>query len=512
MSRVVPERHFGPGLGLVEVGALVARGERILGETSGRTWWIVAAGALVVGGAAAGLHNPISGAWFWHVANGALVRRDGLGGSARYLARAGSPLDLRSWLFDLGLFQLYREWGLAALAIAGAVAGAAIGLLLLVAMRRPRRTHPLLLMGVGGLGLAALAPLLGDPSAALLALLGVALLIALSCAGRSRWGVAATVAVVLVWTNAQADAGVAVLVIWGWIAVSNWDRSRVGGGAPPTWWLIPLTGLAAIASPKVAGAVLELPLSLGMQGEHPLLAAWSSIGFHPWSARVAEIAAVLLLFAYWQAGARLHRADAYLGLITAALALLWANYLPWFLVVATVQSCQYLSLAWLPGGPSGGGGTAPAPGWPWSRPAAALPLLAVVALALSISVATVRGAGPAGRVQAQLPVRAAGWLASHPAPGAWFTTPAFGDYLATRFPAGGHLLCVDDPLPLAGSGLAACEALTVLNAGALSNLDRLRAELAVLPRSAPATSFLLAEGWRIRYRDPTTVVLAPRRL
>jgi hypothetical protein len=50
----------------------------------------------------------------------------------------------------------------------------------------------------------------------------------------------------------------------------------------------------------------------------------------------------------------------------------------------------------------------------------------------------------------------------------------------------------------------------VLNAGAMAMLRSLRARLAVLPRAAPAAAFLLAQGWEIRYRDSTTVILAPR--
>jgi hypothetical protein len=52
----------------------------------------------------------------------------------------------------------------------------------------------------------------------------------------------------------------------------------------------------------------------------------------------------------------------------------------------------------------------------------------------------------------------------------------------------------------------------VLNAGALAVLRKLDARLAVLPRSAPQATFLLAQGWEIRYRDATTVILAPRHL
>jgi len=517
VSRELSPRRPRLGHGIFDLDGAAGRAHELLRATSGRAWWVAAGGTLVVGGAAAGLHAPTAGAWFWHLANGELISRYGLSGTARYLARPGAVLDLRAWLADLGLVLIYRSVGLGGLAVTGAVAGAVVGGCLVLAIRATARAHPLVAMVAGGLGLGALASVLTNLSAELLALLAAILVLALTAAGRRGWwGAGALVALVFLWTNVQADAGIAVLVIWGWVALAHWDAGRPGRPSAPSWWLIPLTGVALLLSPRGLGTVAQLPLSLGMGGEHPLLVAWSSIDFHPWTARVAELAGLVLLIAYWLAGSRLRRADAFLGFGTAVLALLWANYLPWFLVVAAVQSSWYLSVAWLPRddgnrstvATSRGSGA----GSHRAAIAAAIPLLIALVTLGSGLVAVSRREGVSGQTEAQLPVQAARWLAVHPAPGAWFTTPSFGDYLSSQFPSGHHLLCVDDPTPLSGSALGQCEALAELNSGSLSILRSLRAKLAVLPRAAPAATFLRAEGWEIRYRDPTTVVLAPRNL
>ncbi|MGB9484317.1 MAG: hypothetical protein WCB86_10540 [Candidatus Dormiibacterota bacterium] len=517
MSQELSPRRPRLGSGFFDLDRAAGWAHALLRATSGRGWSIAAAGTLVIGGAAAGLHAPTSGAWFWHVANGELISRHGLSGTALSLARPGAVLDLRSWLADLGLFLIYRSTGLVGLAVTGAVAGALIGGCLILAIRATARSHPLVALLAGGLGLGALAPVITDLSSELLAVLAALLVLTLTFAGRrSWWGAGAAVALIVVWTNSQADAGIAVVVIWGWVVLGHWDANRPGRPTAPSWWVIPLAGVALILSPRGIGAVAQLPLSLGMQGENPLLAAWSSINFHPWTARVAELAGMVLLVAYWLAGSRLRRTDALLGLGTGVLALLWANYLPWFLVVAAVQSSWYLSVAWLPRGAVDGlaptssqrGGA----GSHRAAVAAAIPILIAILVLGSGLAAVSRRGGVSGQTKAQLPVQAARWLAVHPARGAWFTTPSFGDYLSSRFPSGHNLLCIDDPVPMAGAALGQCEALAELNAGSLAILRSLGAKLAVLPRAAPAAAFLRAEGWEIRYRDPTTVVLAPRNL
>ncbi|MGH7667831.1 MAG: hypothetical protein ACREN1_11095 [Candidatus Dormibacteria bacterium] len=488
-------------------------GERARVATSGRLWWGAAALVLVLGGAAAGLHSPTSGAWFWHLADGEVIRAHGIGAGSAYLALHGAPLDLRAWVTDLGIYLIFQGGGPTGLAVASGLAGALLGLLLLLAIRRRPAALPLALVLAGGLGLGALGPALTDLPAELLALLAVLLLLALGATeGEGWWGEMAVLLVVLAWANLQADAAVAVLVVWGWVVVAHWEAGRPERARPPSWWLLPLCLVALCLSPQGLGAITALPLSLGMGGEHPLLAGWSSIDFHPWSARWAELSGLLLVLAYWLAGKRLRRTDAYLGLISAILALLWSSYLPWFLVVALVQSSWYLSLAWRDHGGSG----EPRPITGANRRAAGagagIPVLAVVGVLLMSGSSVAGSGGPGAKLAARLPVRASSWLSTHPAPGAWLTTPQFGDYLSARFPSGGHVLCADDSLPLQGRPLASCERLTVLNRGAMATLRRLRARLAVLPRAAPAATFLLAEGWQIRYRDSTTVILAPRKL
>jgi hypothetical protein len=192
------------------------------------------------------------------------------------------------------------------------------------------------------------------------------------------------------------------------------------------------------------------------------------------------------------------------------LALLWSNYLAWFLVVAAVESSWYLSLPLL------------FPGPPLTesvrRRRSRLAAAAVVPIVLVLALLGVDGAhlvdrgGPSSQTASQLPVRAVSWLRTHPGSGSWLTTPGFGDYLAARLPSAARLICVDDPLPLAGARLQQCQKLEVLNAGALATIRRLHVGLGVLPSSGPAATFLLAQGWTIRYRDPTTVILVPRKL
>lgn len=513
MKRDVADQ--GLGAAQLSLGVIGAKARQVLRASANSIWWWGAAIVLVAGGAAAGLHSPTAGAWFWHLANGELVHARGLGGSATFLSRAGAVLDLRSWAADLGLYLIYLRSGMVGLQVLGALGGAATGALLFVAARKRGQTHPLVLVLVGGLSLLALAPVLIDLSAELLALLAGGVLLALATAREyPRRGGVALVLLIVLWANIQSDAVAAVLVIWGWLIVAHWEGGGSDRLAPPSWWFLPLTGAAVLVSPRGLGAVAELPLSLGMSAEHPLLLAWSSIDFHPWSARISELVGLVLLLSYWLAGQRVRHADAFLGLITAAMALLWANYLPWFLVVAAVQSCWYLSqVCWSPerspepGAAIRGG----APGWVRGRNlAAAIPVLIVGGLLGGAALGVARDGGARGQARVQLPVQAASWLSDHPVPGAWFTTGLFGDYLASRFPGGHHVLCEDDPLPLAGTGLQECQSLTVLNAGALALLRRNRVGLAVLPRAAPQVPFLLAEHWRIRYRDSTTVVLAPR--
>ena len=409
------------------------------------------------------------------------------------------------------LAAVYRSGGLAGLELSGGLAGALLGLGLVLSIRRGGRAHPLAVVVAGGLALAALAPILTDLPREVRALLAVALLLVGAELRRgARWGPLALVALVVLWANLQADACLAVLVIWGWLVFANRETARPGGPPAPPLWLIPATAVALLLNPRGPGIIADLPLSLGMRGEYPLLAAWSSIDFHPWSARVAELAGLLLLVGYWLAGRQIRRADGYLGLVTVVLALLWSNYLAWFLVVAAVESGWYLSLPLLlPDLPPGEGAGRGRSGW---AAAVAVPIILVLALLAANGAGLVDRGGPGGQTAAQLPVRAVSWLRAHPGAGSWLTTPGFGDYLAARLPSSARLVCVDDPLPLAGVPLQECRELKVLNAGALGTIRRMHVGLGVLPRSAPAAIFLLAQGWTIRYRDPTTVILAPRRL
>ncbi len=487
--------------------ASVARG---MAQSVSRGWWLGAGACLVLAGAFAGLHPPISGGDFWHLANAQLLTRLGFSGSAAYLAHAGAALDLRSWLSDLLLLGVYRLGGVPALTAAGAVLGALLGAGLALRLRAGGRGHPLLAVLAGGLGLLALHSVLLDWPSEVLALLALGLVTCLLALRRGeRWAGAGLIALLVLWTNLQADAAVAMLLIWVWVILARGEAGRQGGAARPSWWLLPLTLLAVLASPRGLGGITGLPLSLGLGNQYPLLAAWSTPDFHPWGPRLAELVGVLLLVGYRLRGWRLARADAALGLLTALLALLFANYLALFLVVAAVQAADCLAGAWGDWRPAPGRLRPGLPGRAWLL-AMALPLVLALGLLGTAGLRARARAGPVGQVGAALPAAAATRLAAHPGKGAWYSPTLFGDYLAFRFPQSGRLVCLDDPLPLGSSGLQSCEQLATLNSGTMAVLRRLGVSLAVLPRAAPQVAFLKEQGWVTRYGDPTTLVLAPR--
>ena len=292
-----------------------------------------------------------------------------------------------------------------------------------------------------------------------------------------------------------------LLVVLLLISRSSLSRAE----AAPPGWLLPALLIAVCLNPRGPLVYQGLPLSLGMVGERPFLPLWASPDFHPWGARLSELAGLLLLLGYLIAGSRLRRQDAALGLVAAVASLLWSFYLPFFLVVAAVQGCEYLA-GWLATLPS----TAARAPKRWVGAVALLPLLLTVALLARAGVQAERSGGPAAQLARSLPVGAAAWLFDHRPSGSWYTTAAFGDYLAATFPQGHHLVCSSDPVATGSRRLASCQQLAVLNQGALGVLAGLGAGLAVLPPAAPQVAFLTAEGWRVRYRDAGAVVLSSR--
>ncbi len=471
--------------------------------TSGRWWWWAAALVLVLGGAAAGLHLPSSGAAFVQIANGRLIEAQGLGAHSAFMAAPSAALDLRSWLLDLLWAHLYSTGGVAVLELAGALLGAGLGGVLFAFIRRSGASQPAVAMVAGGLALAALDPVLSSPSAEMLALLAGLLLLCLQGLRRGEaWAPWALLTVLAAWANLQSAAVVVAPLLVVVLIVARSERSRVEA-APPRW-LLPAALVAVCVNPRGPWLYQGLPLSLGMAGEHPFLPLWSSPDFHPWGARLSELAGLLLLLGYLMAGVRLRRHDATLGLLTAVMSLLWTFYLPLFLVVAAGQGSEYLA-GWV--------GSLPPATAPTRRRWVALallpPLLTVALLARSGLHAQSSG-GPQAQLAGSLPVGAAAWLSNHTEAGSWYTTAAFGDYLAASFPNGHHLVCSTDPVAAGSRRLAACQQLAVLNQGSLGVLAELGARLAVLPPTAPGVAFLTAEGWRVRYRDQGAVVLSSR--
>lgn len=461
-----------------------------------------AAVTMILGGAAAGLHLPL-GPDFVQVARGSILAAAGPLGHARFMAGV-APLDLRSWLSDLLDFGFFQLGGAVGLVLLGSLLGGVLGIGLARALRN---VHPLAAIVAGGLALLALSQVLTSSSALWLALLSLLLLLSLDAVGSgARAAPLVVLALTALWANLEQSAVLVPGLLLLWTLAARSDRRRGSSSAAPPWWLVPAALLATWVNPAGPWLWQHLPLALGMAGEHPLFALWSSPDFHPWGARLAELAALTLLGGYLLAGSRLRRGDAVLGLTAALLALLFAYYIPLFLVVVAVQAPRYLSL-WVREQASG---AAPGPRrWGWS--AAAAPVMVAVLLLGLGSVVLARDGGPTKGVDRALPVAAASWLAKNHDRGVWYTTPSFGDYLAARFPEGGHLVCTSDAVAVGSAGLGRCDELAVLNQGAMAVLRRTGARLAILPRTAPQVAFLSSEGWRTRYVDTTTVVLAPPR-
>ena len=452
-----------------------------------RSWRLAAAAALTLGGAAAGWRQPAAPDYLQLAIGQEVLRRAG----SSFMAAPSGSLDLRSWLAALLSLGLHHLAGAAGLVWLTVLLGSAFGIVLAVSGWRAD-AHPLALLLGGGLALAALSQLPATTSTYWLALLGAMALLLLAEFRRGRrWAPAALVGLCLLWANLESAA---VLVPPALLLIAAADRL---GPEPPRvrlpWLLAPAAAVAVMVGPLGPGIYSALPLSLGQGGEHPLLALWSSPNFHPWSMRVVELAALLLLGAYLLAGRRLRAGDALVGLLAAAASLLWSFYLPLLVAVIGIQVPLLLEVAPL----RIGRGKA-------SRAAAlalVLPLLAAAGLAASAVRLGSRAGAPVPPPAAVAYLRSAG--------GVWYSTPELGDYLAWDLPSGRHLLCVTDQMAAGESRMAACYRLSQLKAGTLALLSSARVRLAVLPPSNPGVAFLHAEGWRTRYRDPLVVVLTP---
>lgn len=471
---------------------------------SGLFWW-VAGTVAVLGGAAAGFHLPTSGDSFVHIATGRILDARGLMGTSSFMAGRAAPLDLRSWLLDLGLARLYSFGGVGALEILAALIGALTGLLMLAAARMMGRAHPIMVLICVGLALAALDPAISSLPAAVMALLVASLMLCVAALRRGHgWAPWALLAVVVLWANTDPSVLV-VAPLTALILVVD----LFGSGANRRWlWLPAAVLLASCANPQGPLLYAWAPLSLGMSGEHPLLPLWSSPDFHPWGARLSELSALALLLGYLVGGTARRRSDGLLALTVAVLALLWSDYLPFFLVVAGVLGASLLSnwAAGFVGADERRTGVARVP----RRLVllAALPVLLTVVLLGRVVIHAEASGGPSGQLAARLPVAASSWLSGHEPAGTIYSTPDFGDYLAAADPTSHKLLCTTDPVADGEKRMTACEQLAVLNQGALAVLHKLGVTLAVLPRSAPEVAFLRAEGWSISYLDPVTEVLA----
>ena len=458
---------------------------RALAATSTGSWRLATAAALVLGGAAAGWRSPAAPDYLQLATGAEIWRRAG----AMFMAAPEGSLDLRSWLAALLILGLHHAAGAAGLVALTVGLGAVFGLLLGAAGWRAG-AHPLALALGGGMALLALGQLPATASTYWLAALGAAALLLLAEVRRGRR--LALVGMVLLgalWANLESAAVVlppALLLL----AVAD----RLGSAERRIPWLLaPATAVAVMLNPQGPWIYARLPLSLGQGGEHPALALWSSPNFHPWSMRMVELAALLLLASYLVAAPRLRPGDALVGLLGAGASLLWAFYLP--LLVAT-EGVQVPGL--LTPRPWRSGRVGAARG---ATLALVLPVLAL--LGLGISAARLGGRAAEGTI----PAGAVAYLGS--AGGVWYTTSALGDYLAADFPQGRHLMCVTDAPAAGPARLETCQSLSQLSSGTMARLRESGVRLAVLPPADPAVAFLHAQGWRTRYRDGVVAVLTP---
>ncbi len=451
------------------------------------SWTLGAALALTLGGGAAGWRQPAAPDYLQLAIGQEVMRR----GGASFMAAPSGGLDLRSWLAALLTLAFHHLAGAAGLVGLTVLLGSAFGLVLAVSGWRAN-AHPLALALGGGVALAALSQLPATTSTYWLALLGATALLLLAEFRRGRrWALAAVVGLCLLWANLESAA---VLVPPALLLIAAAERfGPQARGARLPWLLAPSAAVAVMVNPLGPGIYSALTLSLGQGGEHPLLALWSSPNFHPWSMRVVELAALLLLAAYLLAGRRLGSGDALIGLLAASASLLWSFYLPLLVAVIGIQVPVLLQLAPLPVRRATASRAAVL--------ALALPLLA--AAGLGVSAVRLGGRAAAGAP----PPTALAFLRTEA--GVWYSTPELGDYLAADFPAGRRLLCVTDQVAAGGARMAACYRLAQLTSGTLGLLSSAQVRLAVLPPSNPGVAFLHAEGWRTRYRDQLVVVLTP---
>lgn len=486
--------------------------------TQDRGWWIgcgVAAAGLAI---ALGTHPPTAPTLAWHLANGEAIHGLPLPARAPALAGAGHPFDARSWLADLILAWIQPRVGpvgLTGLGAAGAVVLVALVALAARAVAAPARLHPVAMLAGAAAALASMPTTLAGRESLLLPIWTALLLGLLAVARRgsgrgSRARVAARVAIPIllaVWANTQSDVVVgvgAVLVTGAASAVAGRGARRPDRGGLPRW--LPVAALAApLVNPHGPAIALDVPLSLGGLGMHGVLPGWASPDLQTWGRRWAELTAFALLGVTALRPRRAHPADAALAVAAVVLALLFGHDVAVFAVVAGVWLAAQGSAL----------GTAPAVvalAGPVRRPlrvAALAPLLVGLAVAVPTATAMAARGGPRGAVDRRLPVAAASWLARERPPGPWLTTVAVGSYLAGRFPEAGRLLCLGDPVPLAGLGLRRCGELVAIAPGIDGLLRRLRPRLAVLPRDVGLTAFLVTRGWRAADRAGAFVVLRP---
>jgi len=483
-----------------------------------RAWW-VGASVLAVGLAVAlGTHPPAAPTLFWHLANGDAIRGLVLPAHAPALVGGRHPFDARSWLADLALARLAPRvgpGGLTALGAAGTVLLVGLVAAAARAAAAPARLHPVAMLAGVAAALASMPTTLAGRESLLLPVFTAALVGLLAVARRTDrprarrvTAARASVPVLLaLWANTQSDVVVGVGAVWLTVAAV---RLAARGPARaqhrlPLW--LPLAALLApLANPTGPHLYAEVPLSLGGLGVHGVLTGWASPDLQTWGRRWAELTALALAGAAALRPRRSHPADGALAVAATVLALFFSHDLAVFAVVAGVWLAAQASS--LGTGPAAAAIARPARSRRLTA-AALVPAVAGCVLAGSAAAAAAGAGGPGVQAARGLPVATANWLLRARPPGPWLTTVDVGSYLAARLPEGHRLLCLGDPVPLAGRGLRRCGQLAAVAPDTPLLLRRLHLRLAVLPGDAGLTSLLRSRGWRVVERGGAVVVLAP---
>ena len=393
-----------------------------------RVLWVGAAGiaalALTVQPFADG------GAW-QQLALGRLISSHGVPASEPFSFLPGAhPWVGGGWLLAVLLAGLTRAGGLGLAAlVTAAAAGGGLVLAALAVRPRARVAGPWLAFAVVAAAVVG-RPWLANPGTAVFVL---AMGAVLNIVARQRDGETRPLwllpPIFLLWANLDPGflAGLGVLLV----ALLTIRPSAVSGRST----LLAILGLsAALTLLTPSGPALYQSLLDRVGTGTQLSAAFASPDFHTTSLRLFE-ALIALVVVCWAAGGDVDRFDLTVGIASLGLALWSAQFVPLAIVVVAPQLARYGWRAWhrhvAARVPQLG------PGTPRLRTLAAGAAVAAVVAGAVVVVA--RQASPAAAAAAEsshAPRGAADYVAAAFPGQRLYSTPAWGSYLAYRFPTG----------------------------------------------------------------------------